>query len=166
MQNPLLHQNLNHRISDSSDIHCIPRNKMNNFFLDLCWTSWICTIVVDINITNRSITSWAKKWRTDKILSSIPPFFNHSHNIRDDLSTPLHPDKISLFDLLILNKIKIMQTYPRNLNSRELNWLNISNWRDNPSSPHLKIYALNLTSYLLSWEFIGNSSPRMMLCST
>lgn len=139
---------------------------MNNFFLNLSRTSWICTIVVDINITNRSITSWAKKWRTDKILCSISPFFNHSYNIRDNLSTPLYPDKISLFDLLILNKIKIMQTYPRNLNSRELNRLNISNWRDNPSPPHLKIYALNLTSYLLSWKFIGNSSPRMMLRST
>lgn len=139
---------------------------MNNFFLDLRGTSWICTIVVNINITNRSITSWAKKWRTDKILCPIPPFFNHSYNIRDNLSTPLHPDKISLFDLLILNKIKIMQTYPRNLNSRELNRLNVSNWRDNPSPSDLKIYALNLTSHLLSWEFIGNSSPRMMLRST
>ena len=139
---------------------------MNNFFLNLRVTSWICTIVVNINITNRSITSWAKKWRTDKILCPIPPFFNHSHNIRDNLSTPLHPHKISLFNLLILNKIKIMQTYPRNLDSRKLNGLNISNWRDNSSPPHLKIYTLNLTSYLLSWEFIGNSSPRMMLRST
>lgn len=139
---------------------------MNNFFLNLSRTSWICTIVVDINITNRSITSWAKKWRTNKILSSISPFFNHSYNIRDNLSTSLYPDKISLFDLLILNKIKIMQTYPRNLDSRELNRLNISNWRNNSSPPHLKIYALNLTSHLLSWEFIGNSSPRMMLRST
>jgi len=139
---------------------------MNNLLLDLRGTSWICTIVVDINITNRSITSGAKKWRTDKILCSIPPFFNYSHDIRDDLSTPLHPHKISLFDLLILNKIKIVQTYPRNLDSRELNRLNIRNWGDNPSSPHLKIYALNLTSHLLSWEFIRNSSPRMMLGST
>lgn len=139
---------------------------MHNLFLNLRRTSWVCTIVVDINITNRSITSWAKKWRTNKILSSISPFFNHSHNIGDNLSAPLHPDKISLFDLLILNKIKIMQTYPRNLDSRKLNRLNISNWRDNSSPPHLKIYALNLTSHLLSWEFIGNSSPRMMLRST
>ncbi len=83
---------------------------MHDFLSDLSRTFGIAAVVVNINIANRTATNWAKERRNDRHFSTISPLLDHRYDIGDHFSTSLHPNEISAFDLLILNKIKIMKT--------------------------------------------------------
>lgn len=166
IQNFLFNQNLNHRLTNPTNIHRISRHKMHNFFLNLSRAKWIGTIIMNIHICNWFPTFRTKKWRDNRFFRSISTIRNTSQNIRDYLTTPLHPNKISLLNLLIGDKIKIMKTDSRDRCPTELDRFNMSNWSDDPCSSYLESHRIDLRCYLLCWKFISNCSPRMMFCSS
>ena len=137
---------------------------MNDFFFYLCRTSRICTVIVDIDISDCSFTNRTKMWWYNFFFCSIPSFFYGSNNIRDNFSTSLHSNKIFVSDLFRLYKVKIMKANSRNCCSAKLNRIYVGN-RSNDSRPsYLKIHRPNLTSGLLCREFICNSPSWMMFC--
>lgn len=139
---------------------------MHELLLNLSRTGRVATVVVNINIADRTITFRAKKRRNNRLFKSAPPLFNRTEKIRDHLPTPLHSHEILVLDLFFSNKIKIMKTDPRNRRSTELHRLNIGNRRDDSCPSDLKSKRKNLACDLLCWEFVGDRSSWVMFGRT
>ncbi len=136
---------------------------MENFFSNLCRTMWTSTVIVNIFLNDRSLTTRTKKRDRNQIFFTRPAFFDNSYNIGNDFSAPLYPYPVMDPYLFFSNKIKIMQARSTDFSSTQIDWREIGNRCDNSTSPYLKINTQYLSTCLLCRKFICHSSTRMMI---
>jgi hypothetical protein len=129
---------------------------------DLPRACFIGAIVMHIFMHNLRLTHRAFLRSFKRGFCSASFVFDHSHNIRNDLSASLQPDPVPYSNIFGMNKIEVMKCRPGNSCSRELYRAKIGDRSNDSCSSYLKINGLDLGSYLLSREFIGDRSSRMM----
>jgi hypothetical protein len=67
----LFYEELNNRISKSSNIKSISRNKVEEFFLELSRAICIFAVVMDVLANNWSFATWTEFWWEDFRFSAV-----------------------------------------------------------------------------------------------